>query len=197
MYQAGREDETSQRRKGGAGEDRPRSRSSSWRPARCCSARRARRPGRGRHRDGPRADRAAGARLRGSSAACSSARTTARRRSTTRCPRWCSTAILESLDGARSYFLASDIAEFERYRYQLDDAVTSGKLDAGVRHLQPLPAAQPRAHEVRARRRSKKEPDFTLDETFEFDREQGALGQQHAPSSTSSGASASRTTRCR
>ncbi len=58
---------------------------------------------------------------------------------------------LESLDGARSYFLASDIADFERYRYQLDDAVTDGKLEPGVHDLQPLPAAQPRAHEVRAR----------------------------------------------
>src|SRR4029453_9240249 len=36
---------------------------------------------------------------------------------------------LESLDGARSYFLASDIADFERYRYQLDDAVTTGRVD--------------------------------------------------------------------
>ena len=36
---------------------------------------------------------------------------------------------IEQLDGARSYFLASDIAEFERYRYQLDDAVVSGKLE--------------------------------------------------------------------
>jgi hypothetical protein len=30
---------------------------------------------------------------------------------------------LEALDGARSYLLASDIAEFEPLRYQLDDAI--------------------------------------------------------------------------
>ncbi len=36
---------------------------------------------------------------------------------------------IEQLDGGRSYFLASDIAEFERYRYQLDDAVVNGQLE--------------------------------------------------------------------
>jgi carboxyl-terminal processing protease len=76
---------------------------------------------------------------------------------------------LESLDGSRSYFLASDIAEFERYRYQLDDAITGGKLD-------PAYAIFNRFQE-RSRERMqhaveilKKEPDFTLDESFEFDR---------------------------
>ena len=78
---------------------------------------------------------------------------------------------LESLDGARSYFLASDIAEFERYRYQLDDAVTDRRARAGVRDLQSLPGAQPRAHAATRSRCSSTEPDFTIDETFEFDRE--------------------------
>ena len=77
---------------------------------------------------------------------------------------------LESLDGARSYFLASDIAEFERYRYQLDDAVTTGRVD-------PAFAIYNRFQE-RNRERIKHalslldvEPDFTIDESFEFDRE--------------------------
>ncbi|MEM7217446.1 MAG: carboxy terminal-processing peptidase [Pseudomonadota bacterium] len=35
---------------------------------------------------------------------------------------------LESLDGGRSYLLASDIAEFEPYRYALDDALKRGTL---------------------------------------------------------------------
>ena len=65
---------------------------------------------------------------------------------------------LESLDGMRSYFLASDIAEFEKYRYELDDAITTGKLEPGVRDLQSLPAAQPRAHGVRARSSSTPSP---------------------------------------
>src|ERR1700741_2400307 len=35
---------------------------------------------------------------------------------------------LEALDGSRSYFLASDIAGFERFRYALDEAI--GNADA-------------------------------------------------------------------
>jgi carboxyl-terminal processing protease len=80
---------------------------------------------------------------------------------------------LESLDGSKSYFLASDIAEFERYRYQLDDAITTGKLE-------PAFAIFNRFQE-RSRERMKfalevlnKEPDFTLDESFEFDRKDAA-----------------------
>ena len=77
---------------------------------------------------------------------------------------------LESLDGARSYFLASDIADFERYRYQLDDAVTTGRVD-------PAFAIYNRFQE-RNRERIQHalsllevEPDFAIDESFEFDRE--------------------------
>lgn len=36
---------------------------------------------------------------------------------------------LQALDPNRSFFLASDLAAFEKYRYQLDDAVTSGQLE--------------------------------------------------------------------
>ncbi len=77
---------------------------------------------------------------------------------------------VESLDGNRSYFLASDIADFERYRYQLDDAVASGKLE-------PAFAIYNRFQERNRERMAfalaslKTEPDFTLDERFEFDRE--------------------------
>ncbi len=37
---------------------------------------------------------------------------------------------LESMDGTRSYFLASDIEEFEQYRFKLDDGLIKGNLDA-------------------------------------------------------------------
>jgi carboxyl-terminal processing protease len=37
---------------------------------------------------------------------------------------------LESMDGTRSYFLASDIKEFEQYRFKLDDGLIKGNLDA-------------------------------------------------------------------
>lgn len=76
---------------------------------------------------------------------------------------------LEALDGSRSYLLASDIDEFERFRYRLDDAI--GAADAGP------------AFEIFARYRERNrevlrhaialldvEPDFKLDESFRFDR---------------------------
>jgi len=37
---------------------------------------------------------------------------------------------LESMDGTRSYFLASDIEEFEQYRFKLDDGLIKGNLNA-------------------------------------------------------------------
>jgi carboxyl-terminal processing protease len=76
---------------------------------------------------------------------------------------------LEALDGSRSYFLASDIAEFERYRYELDDAITTGELQPAFDIFNRF--------QVRSRERLKfalevieKEPDFKLDESFEYDR---------------------------
>lgn len=76
---------------------------------------------------------------------------------------------IEQLDGGRSYFLASDIAEFEHFRYQLDDAVVSGQLEPVFTIFNRF--------QVRNRERVnyalqllKTEPDFTVDESFEFDR---------------------------
>jgi carboxyl-terminal processing protease len=37
---------------------------------------------------------------------------------------------IESMDGSRSYFLASDIEEFEQYRFKLDDSLINGNLNA-------------------------------------------------------------------
>jgi carboxyl-terminal processing protease len=76
---------------------------------------------------------------------------------------------LESLDGLRSYFTAADIEEFERYRYELDDAILEGKLEPAFEIFN--------RYQQRSRERMKfallvldQEPDFTLDESFEFDR---------------------------
>jgi carboxyl-terminal processing protease len=77
---------------------------------------------------------------------------------------------LEALDGTRSYFLASDIAEFEKYRYQLDDAVTTGQLDP-VFAIYNRFQQRNRERMAHAIKLLEKEPDFTLDESFEFDRE--------------------------
>ena len=53
---------------------------------------------------------------------------------------------LDLLDGQRSYFLASDIADFAGSRLKFDDMIRTGDLEPGVRDLRALPAAQSRAH---------------------------------------------------
>jgi carboxyl-terminal processing protease len=77
---------------------------------------------------------------------------------------------LDAIDGARSYFYASDIAEFERYRYELDDAIKSGDVDPAFVIF--------RRYQQRSRERMayaidllNKKPDFEADESFNFDRE--------------------------
>jgi carboxyl-terminal processing protease len=79
---------------------------------------------------------------------------------------------LESLDGNRSYLLAADVEEFERYRYELDDAIKSAD-------LQPAFLMFSRLQERNRERMSQAialldtEPDFTLEEEFRFDRSEG------------------------
>jgi len=84
---------------------------------------------------------------------------------------------LEALDSSRSYFLASDIAEFEQYRYKLDDAVNGGELDPVFRIFNRFQQRN-RERMAHAMKLLDTEPDFTVDEAFEFDRE-------HAPWATS------------
>jgi carboxyl-terminal processing protease len=76
---------------------------------------------------------------------------------------------LEALDGNRSYLLASDVAEFERLRYQLDDAIE--RADAGPA-FEIFTRFQQRNREVLKQAISllDAEPDFALDESFRFDR---------------------------
>jgi carboxyl-terminal processing protease len=76
---------------------------------------------------------------------------------------------IEQLDGARSYFLASDLAEFERYRYQLDDAVVAGQLEPVFAIFNRFQQRN-RERIAHALQLLKTEPDFTVDEYFEFDR---------------------------
>jgi len=77
---------------------------------------------------------------------------------------------LDTIDGGRSYFYASDIAEFEKYRYQLDDAIKSGDVEPAFVIF--------RRYQQRSRERMayavdllNKKPDLDVDETFNFDRE--------------------------
>jgi carboxyl-terminal processing protease len=77
---------------------------------------------------------------------------------------------LDAIDGGRSYFYASDIAEFEKYRYELDDAIKSGDVEPAFVIF--------RRYQQRTRERMNyaiellsKKPDFDVDESFNFDRE--------------------------
>jgi carboxyl-terminal processing protease len=86
---------------------------------------------------------------------------------------------LESIDGQHSSLLAADVAEFERYKLQFDDMIRSGDVD-------PAFAIFARFQE-RNRERIKfaisqldKEPDWTLNETFEFDREKAPFAASTA-----------------
>lgn len=81
---------------------------------------------------------------------------------------------LEDLDPTRSYFLTSDIAEFEQYRDQLDNALRRGDLD-------PAFAIFNRYHERVVARFEKviamledgiDQFDFTRDESLQLDREE-------------------------
>jgi carboxyl-terminal processing protease len=77
---------------------------------------------------------------------------------------------LDAVDGGRSYFYASDIAEFEKYRYQLDDAIKAGDVEPAFVIFRRF---QQRSHERMnyAIELLQKKPDFDVDESFTFDRE--------------------------
>src|ERR1700678_2541940 len=77
---------------------------------------------------------------------------------------------LDAIDSQRSYFYASDIAEFEKYRYELDDAIKTGDVEPAFVIF--------RRYQQRSRERMayasellNKKPDFDIDESFNFDRE--------------------------
>jgi len=89
------------------------------------------------------------------------------------------TRYLESIDGQHSSLLASDITEFDQYRLRFDDMIRDGDVD-------PAFAIFARFQQ-RNRERIKfaisqldKEPDWTLNETFEFDREKAPWAASQA-----------------
>jgi carboxyl-terminal processing protease len=86
---------------------------------------------------------------------------------------------LEAIDGQHSSLLASDIADFDQYKLRFDDMIRSGDVD-------PAFAIFARFQQ-RNRDRIKfaiaqldKEPDWTLNETFEFDREKAPWASTQA-----------------
>lgn len=76
---------------------------------------------------------------------------------------------LDSLDGQRSYFLASDLREFEPYRLRFDDMIRTGELEPAY----TIFARFQERNRERARQALavlQRQPDWTLVESFEFDR---------------------------
>lgn len=76
---------------------------------------------------------------------------------------------IEALDNNRMYFLASDIAAFEQFRYQLDDMVRSEPLDP-VFEMFDVYRTRVRERLNFALTQIETEPDFSVDEDYVFDR---------------------------
>lgn len=80
---------------------------------------------------------------------------------------------IEGLDRSRLYFLASDIAAFEKYRYSLDDLVFAGNLEPVFVIFNTWKKRVEQRIEF-ATRRLETEFDFTLSESFPLDRGEAA-----------------------
>ncbi|KPK12833.1 MAG: hypothetical protein AMJ68_00120 [Acidithiobacillales bacterium SG8_45] len=76
---------------------------------------------------------------------------------------------IESLDGNRMYLMQSDIDFYETYRYQLDDVVRSKPLDP-VFEMFSIYQTRVRERLEFALAELETEPDFTVDEEYQFDR---------------------------
>lgn len=78
---------------------------------------------------------------------------------------------LDTLDGNRMYFTAGDIASFNRYRYELDDRTRSGELQPvfEIFNLFRKRAAERVEYAIAL---LATEPDYTLDESYRWDRAQ-------------------------
>jgi carboxyl-terminal processing protease len=77
---------------------------------------------------------------------------------------------LDTLDGNRMYFTAADVASFNRLRYELDDRTRTGDLQP-VFDIFNLFRKRAGERIDAAIALLATEPDYTLDETFEWDRE--------------------------
>ncbi|MBS0378786.1 MAG: carboxy terminal-processing peptidase [Proteobacteria bacterium] len=76
---------------------------------------------------------------------------------------------LESLDGQRSYFLQSDINDFNAYRFLFDDMIRTGDIDPAFLIFARFQQRNRERIEY-AISLLATEPDFTVNESFEFDR---------------------------
>lgn len=88
---------------------------------------------------------------------------------------------IHALDNNRMYLLASDVESFEPYRYQLDDMVRSEPLDP-VFEIFGVYRTRVRERLNFALLQLETEPDFSIDETYVFDREDQPWLQTEAES---------------
>ncbi|SFD78969.1 carboxy terminal-processing peptidase [Spirosoma endophyticum] len=80
---------------------------------------------------------------------------------------------LKEVDGNKTYLLASDVASFEKYRYQIDDALINGDLTAAY-DLYNLFRKRYAERSEFIKAQITKPFTFTADETFNTDREKAA-----------------------
>ncbi|NOX49633.1 MAG: tail-specific protease [Gammaproteobacteria bacterium] len=80
---------------------------------------------------------------------------------------------LDNLDGGRAYFLATDIEQFEKYRYTLDDSLKRGKLDAAfeIFNLFQQRAVNRLQYLLSEINNGLSNIDFSVEEEIEIDRE--------------------------
>jgi carboxyl-terminal processing protease len=79
------------------------------------------------------------------------------------------TRYLDFLDGQRSYFLTSDIAEFAAYRLKFDDMIRTGDVEPAYLIFNRFQQRN-RERMENAIALLKTEPDWTVNESFEFER---------------------------
>jgi carboxyl-terminal processing protease len=89
---------------------------------------------------------------------------------------------LKALDPSRSFFMASDIAEFDQWKFQFDDFLRTGNLDPGfIIHQRQLQRVQERMEFVLGQLDAGIENiDFNLDESLETDRENAPWAKDQA-----------------
>lgn len=83
---------------------------------------------------------------------------------------------LESLDPNRSFFMATDVAEFEKYRATLDDDLRRPGLEPAYEIFRRYRARVAERVEF-AIAQLQDTPDFSTDETFDFDRREAPWAQ--------------------
>ena len=86
---------------------------------------------------------------------------------------------IESLDRNRMYLLQGDIEYFDTYRYQLDDVVKSKPMDP-VFEMYEVFQTRTRERLTYALSLLENEPDFSIDETYQFDRSEEPWAQSSA-----------------